>query len=161
MKKIIIISLLLIISFYEAESRESKKINVNEILVSYNYEGRNSSQAIGLEYSKSIIWYNFGLLYENWVVNKSFESSSELTGYAGVGLFNLLQLQLGYSSYSNVKLRLRAGLPIFSIIGVKGNSKSALDLDNFMLSIYYQHRYGNESSNMYGLSFGYTFDGGF
>lgn len=160
MKKTLI-TILLIFSFYEAESRETKKINVNEILVSYNYEGLNSSQAIGLEYSKSIIWYNFGLLYENWVVNKSFESSSELTGYAGVGVFNLLQLQLGYSSYSNVKLRLRAGLPIFSIIGVKSDDKSTLDLNNFMLSLYYQHRYGENASNMYGLSFGYTFDGGF
>jgi hypothetical protein len=160
MKKTLI-TILLIFSFYEAESRKTKKINVNEILVSYNYEGLNSSQAIGLEYSKSIIWYNFGLLYENWVVNKSFVSSSELTGYAGVGVFNLLQLQLGYSSYSNVKLRLRAGLPIFSIIGVKSDDKSTLDLNNFMLSLYYQHRYGENASNMYGLSFGYTFDGGF
>lgn len=160
MKKIII-TLLLIISFYEAESRETKPINVNEILVSYNYEGLNSSQAVGIEYSKSIIWYNFSLLYENWYVNKSFESSSELTGYAGVGLFNLLQAQLGYSSFGNVRLRIRAGLPIFSIIGIKSNDKATFDMNDFMLSLYYQHRYGDQASNMYGVSFGYTFDGGF
>lgn len=160
MKKIII-TILLILSFYEAESHETKQINMNEILVSYNYEGLNSSQAVGLEYSKSIEWYNFGLLYENWFANNSFESSSEVTGYAGLGLFNLLQVQLGYSSFGNAKLRLRAGLPIFSIIGIKSDDKSALDLNNFMLSVYFQHRYGENASYMYGVSFGYVFDGGF
>src|SRR5690606_4748280 len=122
MKKTLIF-FLLFFSFYVAKSHETKPINVNEILVSYNYEGLNSSQAVGIELSKSIIWYNFSLLYENWYVNKSFDSSSEVTGYAGVGLFNLLQAQVGYSSFGNVKLRIRAGLPIFSIIGIKSNDK--------------------------------------
>lgn len=160
MKKIIII-LLLIISIYEADSHETKPINMNEVLVSYNFEGLNSSQAIGIEYSKTIVWFNFSLLYENWFVNKSFESSNEVTGYVGVGLFNILQAQLGYSTFGNPKLRLRAGLPIFSILGIKSDDSSALDLNDFMLSVYYQYRYGDEASNMYGVSFGYTFDGGF
>lgn len=153
--------LLLFTSFYKADCHETEPINMNEIIVSYNYEGRNSSQAIGIEYSKAIVWFNFSLLYENWFVNKSFDSSSEVTGYVGVGLFNLLQVQFGYSSFSNPKLRLRAGLPIFSILGINSDDKSAINLNDFMLSVYYQHRYGEEASNMYGLSFGYTFDGGF
>ncbi len=160
MKKLLL-TLLLILSFYRADSHETKPINMNEIMVSYNYEGLNSSQAIGIEYSKSIVWFNFSLVYENWFVNKSFESSSEVTGYIGVGLFNLLQAQLGYSSFENPKLRLRAGLPIFSIIGIKSDDSSAFDLNDFMLSVYFQHRYSDGASNMYGVSFGYTFDGGF
>jgi hypothetical protein len=58
-------------------------------------------------------------------------------------------------------LRLRIGLPILSIIGVNSDENSAIDLNNFMLSVYYQHRYGNQASDIYGISFGYTFDGGF
>jgi len=134
---------------------------MNEILVSYNYEGLNSSQAIGIEYTKSIEWLNFGILYENWFVNKSFDSSNEVTGFVGVGLFNILQAQFGYSTFENAKVRLRAGLPIFSILSIKSNDKSAIDLNDFMLSAYYHHRYGEGASNIYGLSFGYTFDGGF
>lgn len=156
-----ILLLFLIISLYEAESHETKPINMNEILISYNYEGLNSSQSVGIEFTKSIEWINFGLVYDNWFVNKSFESSSEVTGYVGVGLFNLLQAQFGYSSFENAKLRLRAGLPIFSILGIKSDDNASLDLNDFMLSVYYQHRYGEGASNMYGISFGYTFDGGF
>lgn len=159
--KITLISILLILTFYQADSHETKPINMNEILVSYNYEGLNSSQAIGIEYSKSIVGFNFSMVYENWYVNKSFESSSEVTGYVGVGLFNLLQAQFGYSSFENPKLRLRAGLPIFSLVGINSDNNSAIDLNDFMLSVYYQHRYGDGASNMYGLSFGYTFDVGF
>lgn len=160
MKKIII-TVLLILSFYQAESHETKPINMNDILVSYNYEGLNSSQAVGLEYSKSIEWLNFGILYENWFVNKSFESSSEVTGYVGVGLFNLLQVQFGYSTFGNPKIRLRAGLPIFSIIGINSEDKSTINLNDFIMSVYFQHRYGENASYMYGVSFGYVFDGGF
>ncbi len=156
-----IILLLLILSFYEAECHVTKPINMNEILVSYNYEGLNSSQAVGIEYSKTIVWLNFSLLYENWYVNKSFDSNSEVTGYIGVGFFNLLQAQFGYSSYSNPKLRLRVGQPIFSILGINSDESDAIDLNDFMLSVYFHHRYGDNSSNMYGISFGYTFDGGF
>lgn len=160
MKKTIIL-LFLIVSFYQAECHETKPINMNEILVSYNYEGLNSSQAIGIEYSKSIVWFNFSLVYENWYVNKSFDSENEVTGYVGVGLFNILQAQFGYSSFGNPKLRLRAGMPIFSLLGIYSDYSSSIDLNDFMLSIYYQHRYGDGASNIYGLSFGYTFDGGF
>jgi hypothetical protein len=134
---------------------------MNEILISYNYEGLNSSQAIGIEYTKSIVWFNFSLGYDNWIVNNSFDSSNEFTGYVGLGLFNLLQAQFGYSTFENAKLRLRAGLPIFSILSIKSDDSSSLDLNDFMLSVYYQHRYGEGASNMYGISFGYTFDGGF
>jgi len=160
MKKSIIL-LFLIVLIYKAECHETKPINMNEILVSYNYEGLNSSQAIGIEYSKSIVWLNFSLAYENWYVNKSFDSNNEFTGFVGVGLFNILQAQFGYSSFENPKLRLRAGLPIFSLVGINSDNNSAIDLNDFMLSLYYQHRYGDGASNMYGLSFGYTFDGGF
>lgn len=161
MNKTILLLILLITSFYEAEGHETKPINMNEILVTYNYEGLNSSQVIGIEYSKSIVWLNFSLVYDNWIVNKNFNSSNEFTGYVGVGLFNILQAQFGYSTFENAKLRLRAGLPIFSILSIKSSDKSAIDLNDFMLSVYYQHRYGEGASNMYGLSFGYTFDGGF
>lgn len=160
MKKILIL-IFLIISFYTAESHETKPINMNEILVTYNYENLNSSQAIGIEYTKTIVWLNFSLAYENWYVKKSFDSSNEITGFVGVGLFNLLQAQIGYSSYENVKLRIRTGLPIFSIIGIKSDDNSSIDLNDFMLSVYYQHRYGIQASDIYGVSFGYTFDGGF
>lgn len=160
MKKTIIL-LFLIVSIYKAECHETKPINMNEILVSYNYEGLNSSQAIGIEYSKSIVWLNFSLAYENWFVNKSFDSNNEFTGFIGVGLFNILQAQIGYSSFENAKLRLSAGLPIFSLLSIKSEEGETIDLNDFMLSLYYQHRYGDGASNMYGLSFGYTFDGGF
>lgn len=156
--KILLTAILLIVSLNEANSHDMSWANVNDVGINYNFEGLNDSRSIGLEVTKTLLILNASVNYDNWVVNNSFESNHEVTGFVGIGLLQVLQAQIGYSTFKDTKLKVSALIPFVYFQLFFSDSRieeSSIGWEHLSLVINYQRRYGDLSSNNYsiGISF--------
>jgi hypothetical protein len=160
MKNILTI-ILLIVSLNEVNCHDMSWANVNDVGINYNFEGLNDSRSIGLEVTKTLLILNASVNYDNWVVNNSFESNHEVTGFVGIGLLNLLQAQIGYSNFKDTKLKIKTLIPfgLINLLFTGTNNFRLKDGTKFWnyisLVLNYQRRYGDLGSNNYSIGISY------
>ena len=120
MKKILYIILFLI--FSQSVFGHGENLYRLSIHLPYSYDFKNSINNYGVDVNGYVVWLNFGTEYK--FGEYIDQNKNIVNGFIGVGLFNYVQVQYGYSTskYSIIRLRTEWSLRDVGLTKVDGLS---------------------------------------
>lgn len=120
----------------------------------YSYDLKNNKSSYGVDINFTALFLNAGINYKN---SNNVIKNNVLDGFLGIGFYNIIQLQFGYSTnyYGLIRLRTEWRLSDFGFIFNK-----KLDfLENFSIKANLDRSLFNDEYDwFYSVGIGYSFN---